>query len=132
MHFCCCIDYMHISEKIQSLVWALDSARLGVKKKIPKNLVDFPLEKVALEKYIPPFTERCRIGAWQLCYMAYLAQKPDGTIEDFRNRYIGTIPGHRTYQKALEEVAIRITENITVEMLEQYRQENLDSTLDPA
>jgi hypothetical protein len=122
---------MQIDEKIQCLVWALDSDRLGVKKKIPKNLVDFPLELEALEKYMPPFTERCRIGAWQLCYMAYVQQNPSGTIQDFRNRYVGTIPGHRTYQKALEETASRIPEKVTVEMLERYRQENLDLNADP-
>lgn len=122
---------MQIDEKIQCLVWALDSATLGVKKKIPKNLVDFPLDLEAVQKYMPPFYERCRIGAWQVCYMSYVKNNPDGTLNDFRNRYIGTIPGLKAYQQALEEVAARIPETITVEMLERYRQDNIDLTLDP-
>lgn len=112
---------MQIKQKIEHLVLAYDSATLGVKKNFPTFLVDFKLIPSTLEKYRPTFLERCSFAAWDLCYLAYLKKTPGGTAQDFRRQYVGTIPGHRAYQLALEEVQQRLPITVDIEQLKEFQ-----------
>jgi len=113
--------YMQIKQKIEYLVLAYDSAALGVKKNFPTFLVDFKLTLSTLEKYQPTFLERCSFAAWDLCYLAYVNKNPGGSAEDFRKKYVGTIPGHKAYQLALVEVQERLPVAIELDSLKEFQ-----------
>ena len=112
---------MQIKEKIEHLVLAYDSAVLGVEKKKPNFLVDFKISLSTLEKYKPSFLERCSFAAWDLCYVAYVNKNPGGSAEDFRKKYVGTIPGHKAYQLALVEVQERLPVAIELDSLKEFQ-----------
>lgn len=112
---------MQIKEKIEHLVLVYDSAVLGVEKKKPNFLVDFKVTPSTLEKYSPSFLERCSFAAWDLCYLAYVNRNPGGSAEEFRKKYVGTIPGHKAYQVALSEVQERLPVTIELESLREFQ-----------
>lgn len=74
---------MTTREKVQKLVYVYDLSKMGIEARLPEMVRDIELDDVTLNVNIPSHEDRAASIAWDACYIQYLNNNQNGTLEDF-------------------------------------------------
>lgn len=75
---------MDMKEKISKLVYVYDLAKLGIDASLTQELKDIELSDDVLSASMPTLDERSATVAWDACFLNYLSNTENGTIEEFQ------------------------------------------------
>lgn len=111
---------MENNQKLEILIYLYDSAALQIKKKWnPSILNGIKIPKEIPQ--IPTWAERITLAAWDICFLSYLKDHPNATFGEFKTNWIGTAPGIKAFQAALDYVAEKLEEDIKVDKLIEFK-----------
>ena len=105
---------MEIEKKICALVHIVDHHAVGLTITVPQSLQVEKLFPDVLEKYCPRFSVRVAAVAWTVCFNAWKQENADGTMDQFRESFVGTFAGVAAYQEALNVVMPKLKREIVV------------------
>jgi hypothetical protein len=107
---------MEIKEQVQKLVYIHDLATLGIDCAPPDALRDTDFSDAVLEEHVPTLQERAALIAWDACFLRYMNENENGSLEHFNENL--NIESYKTVtldiqgklQSALTHDALRETQ----------------------
>lgn len=78
---------MSLKEQVQKLVYIHDLASLGIECNAPEELRDIEFSDAVLDEHTPSLQERAATIAWDACFLRYMNENEDGTLEYFKENF---------------------------------------------
>lgn len=102
-------------EKISKLVYCFDLSTLGIDATPPELCKDADLSDAAIAQDVPTHEERAATIAWDACYLKYLNEKPDGTLEEFDANL-----NMDTYEQVTRDIQSKLASTIDASGLREF------------
>ncbi len=115
---------MTTREKVQKLVYVYDLSKMGIEARLPEMVKDVELDDVTLNVNMPSHEDRAASIAWDACYIQYLNNNENGTLEDF-DANLNMV----AYEQVTRDVQAKIPQTIDLtELRELHRVQFLNLT----
>ena len=123
---------MEVKAKIKVLVTIFDHKTVEINLQVPEIVKGIKLLPSVLEKYTPPYFERCEAVTYSLLYINFLQLVPNGTKAQFFNQFIPTQTGFEAYKETFAYVSEKLKKTLEVsDVLSVLAESSDDGVFDP-
>lgn len=118
---------MEVKAKVKVLVTIFDHKTVEINLQVPEFVKGLRLLPSVLEKYTPPFFERCEAVTYSLLYINFLQRVPNGTKAQFFNQFMPTQTGIESYKETFAYVSEKLKKTLEVSDVLSVLSESVDS-----